>query len=518
MKFYTTESLRIGPKRYFTPEGFLVCEDVPIGRTGMMLYGPNETPVSPGPDGLVRIDRDSDELFSEKTIASFNGKAVTDDHPSTDVNADNWRDLAMGMVVNPHQGKGAQDDLMLADFILFDPVIIEEVLQEGKREVSSGYDNDYIQLEPGRGKQINIIGNHVALVQSGRCGSRCAIRDHATVQQPTTCGCKGDSSMALMFKDFVSTVKEAWKSKDEKKLDAALAEIGKAASSRDEIHVHESGKYNESTLDEAFEDLKNKHETHDEAIKDHENRISDLEKPATQDAAFTTAVGKAVDAALKKIGLDKKTVDRMKSRDEEHAFEDDGEGKCKICGKSKSEGDHTGSQDEESEEEKEKERKRREREGTQDAAFRAQMEAEEPRIKGARDSSFFEETFSQTVATAEILSPGIHVPTFDKAASPLNTFQSICGLRRKTLQAASKDADNKELIKKVQGRDLADTEIRTMTCDSVRTLFNAVGVLKKEANNGSVNHGTREIMDAGLGTVGGKSIADINKRNRERKW
>jgi uncharacterized protein len=36
MKFYVTE--RIGPKPGFTPEGFLLCEEVPIARVGIMDY------------------------------------------------------------------------------------------------------------------------------------------------------------------------------------------------------------------------------------------------------------------------------------------------------------------------------------------------------------------------------------------------------------------------------------------------------------------------------------------------
>ncbi|MCT9017197.1 DUF2213 domain-containing protein, partial [Cupriavidus gilardii] len=71
MRHYTVH--RLGPKRALTPEGFLLCEDVPVARTGEMLYGPGEVPVEPGPDGLIRISRTPDEVFRPETLASCIG-------------------------------------------------------------------------------------------------------------------------------------------------------------------------------------------------------------------------------------------------------------------------------------------------------------------------------------------------------------------------------------------------------------------------------------------------------------
>jgi uncharacterized protein len=506
MKFYTTEELKIGPKRYFTPEGFLVCEDVPIGRIGEMLYGPGETPVEVGSDGIAHIDREADELFSEATLLSFNGKPVTDDHPTVDVTAQNWRDLSMGFVLNPRRGQGSLADYMIADLLLTDPVIIQEVNEEYKREVSSGYSNDYIQFEPGRGRQVKIRGNHVALVDRGRCGTACSIRDHKTVD----CNSEiGDKTMAVMFKDFVARVKDAWKSKDEKSLDAALAELGNAARSKDEageIHVH-AGKYDDKTLDEKFEAIGEKHGTHDSAIADHENRIGSLENPATQDAAFTAAVKKAVDASLKNMGLDKKTIDKLKTRDDEET-EEEKERKKKEK--------ETQDAEEETEEEKERKKKEKEKESQDAKALDAEVEKEEPKAKGAKDSAYLEESFQQTIAVAEILSPGVHIPTFDRAAKPGDTFKQVCGLRRKALQVAAKDSETALLVKAANGgRELTQPALNSMTCDSVRALFFAAGALKKEANNAGIGSGIRNAVSGGSKMP---SIAEINKRNRERKW
>ena len=47
----------------------------------------------------------------------------------------------------------------------------------GKVEISLGYDAEYTEVSPGKGVQSNIVINHIALVDKGRCGSRCSIGD-----------------------------------------------------------------------------------------------------------------------------------------------------------------------------------------------------------------------------------------------------------------------------------------------------------------------------------------------------
>lgn len=175
-EFHATE--RIGPKRSKTPEGFLLCKDVPISRTGWMIYAPGEVPVKAGASGYVMIGRDAATLFSDVTIASFNGKPVTNDHPPLGVDSTNWRKHCVGSVHNVRRGTGDDKDVLLADLLITDAAAIAAV-ESGKREVSAGYDATYEATGDGMGRQVNIIGNHIALVERGRCGPRCAIGDHS---------------------------------------------------------------------------------------------------------------------------------------------------------------------------------------------------------------------------------------------------------------------------------------------------------------------------------------------------
>lgn len=171
--FYTVGKL--GKTREVTPEGYLLCRDVPLACTGSLLYGEGEVPVT-ADAGLIVITRGDDDLFSPQTIASFEGKPITNDHPDDWVTPNNWKELSKGVAQNVRRGEGIEDHLLIADLLVQDKDAIEAI-QGGKVEISLGYDADYTEISKGKGTQSNIIGNHVALVDKGRCGSRCSIGD-----------------------------------------------------------------------------------------------------------------------------------------------------------------------------------------------------------------------------------------------------------------------------------------------------------------------------------------------------
>jgi hypothetical protein len=173
--FYVTEQL--GKSQSLTPEGFLIVRNAPLARTGMQLYSDKEIPLTGDSDGHVIVQRDPQEVFAPATIMSLNGKAITIDHPSDNVTPENWKQLAVGHVINPHRGTGMQDNLLIGDLMFTDPHAIKAVRDGDIRELSVGYDSAYEQTGPGRGRQHNIICNHLAVVDTGRCGPVCRIGD-----------------------------------------------------------------------------------------------------------------------------------------------------------------------------------------------------------------------------------------------------------------------------------------------------------------------------------------------------
>lgn len=156
-----------------TPEGYLVCHNVPIARTGWYKY--REREVGKEGDNIVKVHRSEDEVFNIKAISSFEGKPVTDEHPPEGINSSNVKLYSKGVVQNVRRSKD-EPDLVLADLIIYEDALIQEVL-DGKREVSCGYDYTCVENEDGTYSQVDIRGNHVAVVDAGRAGKRVSIKD-----------------------------------------------------------------------------------------------------------------------------------------------------------------------------------------------------------------------------------------------------------------------------------------------------------------------------------------------------
>ena len=413
--FYTVE--RLGARQSVTNDGFLLCEGVPIARIGELLYAAGEVPVEPGRDGIIRIERTPEEVFRPETLASFEGKPVTMDHPAEFVTPDTWRQLAVGITQNVRRGEGLDADYVVADLLITDRAAIEAVRFDAKaldksplREVSCGYDADYEQFEPGRGVQRNIIGSHGALVERGRCGPRCAIGDK-------------ESDMSKK-KSTWDRIRAAFKSKDE------------------------------AALEEALEDA----ETSDADGDDDNDKDAD-KSAKTGDSATLGKILKTLDALNKRVG------------DMEAAA-------------------------------KEKEEKDDEKE-TKDTILEAEEAKHNTEAKG--------ETYTGDMATvrsgAEILAPGIKLPTFDSKA--VKTADAVCACQRKALETAyATDAGRAAIDPFLAGRA---PEFGTMDASSVSTIFNGAAALRRHQNNTSGVRSGISTRDFGRPST----VSSINEQNRK---
>lgn len=171
-RFLTTE--KISPLKEKTPEGYLLCRDVPISRVGSFEYSAAEVGLPSLTGSSVHVLRPEEQIFNPETIASFEAKPVVIGHARF-ADPDNWREIAVGTTQNVRRGEGDKSDFLLADLLLTDRKAIEAVESGDLKEVSCGYDAD-TQETPQGIEQIGIVGNHVALVVSARC-SGCKIGD-----------------------------------------------------------------------------------------------------------------------------------------------------------------------------------------------------------------------------------------------------------------------------------------------------------------------------------------------------
>lgn len=428
MRFYTVQKL--GPKRSLTPEGFLLCEEVPVARTGEMLYGAGEVPVEPGPDGLIRISRTPDEVFRAETLASCIGKPVTLDHPDDFVTPANFAALGKGAMLNLRRGAGIEDDLLIADLMVTDQAAIKAIQDDGIEEVSLGYEADYEQVSPGRGVQRNIVVNHVALVERGRCGPRCAIGDKEPEDMKTK------DSKPKGKRTWMDRLRTAFKAQDAEALEEAIEE-GKQAMDADQDDDDEK-----------------------------EGKTGDA-----QSVLLTKILKRmdAQDAAIAALG-------KRKAKDSEKEKTDD-------------------------EDEDDPDKKK-----TDDTVI-------EPETAGTLSQAevdlYTGDAAASIPSRAEILAPGIKLPTTDAKMATKDRAAALCKCQRKALDVAYQTDAGKKAIAPFLGGLTADFE--KLPAALVHAAFMGASELVKAQNNGRAHDSVAKTTDFGKA----RTVAEINAANRK---
>lgn len=159
-------------KFVMTPEGFLNGRAI-VTNIGVFPYL-NE-------DGSIRYElRPPEEVFDRASLDSLKMKPLTNDHPDVLVNADNYKEFAVGNL-----GNGVITDPyhVSIDMSIQEKKAIQDV-QNGKRALSLGYKTDLEKAQDGARWmgipydyiQRNIRYNHSAIVDRGRAGDAVTIK------------------------------------------------------------------------------------------------------------------------------------------------------------------------------------------------------------------------------------------------------------------------------------------------------------------------------------------------------
>ena len=165
---------QISPHIDRTPEGYLICRDVPINRTGTQTYLAHELGLDGDPDREVTVYRLEEDVFAPAAMASFEGKDITRGHPPEMLTAENQSGYSRGHLEHVRR----LGENTVADLIVKDASLVSEVESGLLREVSCGYNCNFEPYMDGY-KQTHIIGNHLAIVPRGRAGRDVAIKDAA---------------------------------------------------------------------------------------------------------------------------------------------------------------------------------------------------------------------------------------------------------------------------------------------------------------------------------------------------
>lgn len=169
-------------QRTKTPLGFLLVPAT-FSRVGIHDYRAGQIGLTDrAPDSVVKVYRPPEEVFDAASMATFGRVPVTNDHPggSGQVTLDNIDSLSVGTSDAEVTRDG---DLMQGTLLITGKRAIADI-EAGKTQLSNGY-HAMFDLSPGTtpegeaydAVQRNIKGNHIAIVNSGRGGSRVAIAD-----------------------------------------------------------------------------------------------------------------------------------------------------------------------------------------------------------------------------------------------------------------------------------------------------------------------------------------------------
>lgn len=167
-------------QREFTDEGFLRVPGK-VARTGIQQYLACELGLDGDPNRLINVYRPEEEVFSDASLASFDGVDITLQHPSALVDSINYSTVSKGVV----RGAGTRtDDNFVQCNLLIKAKDTVDAVMSGTCELSAGYTATYDDTpgetpdgEPYHFKQTNIRINHVAVVDRARAGNMARIFD-----------------------------------------------------------------------------------------------------------------------------------------------------------------------------------------------------------------------------------------------------------------------------------------------------------------------------------------------------
>lgn len=149
-----------------------IIVDAYIARIGVLEYQM--------PDGTVRRElRRSEDVFHPVSLRSFEGRPVTHEHPPDLLDAKTATRYAVGAQTASVVRDGEHVRTRLS---IYDARTVA-AMESGKLQISCGYSCDCIEqggVDPIHGPfdaiQINIVGNHIAIVEAGRAGPTASAR------------------------------------------------------------------------------------------------------------------------------------------------------------------------------------------------------------------------------------------------------------------------------------------------------------------------------------------------------
>lgn len=175
MLLYKFKMSNSASHRHIDENGFLFVDESPILRSGILEYYGSELGldeidgVKIDPDAIYRVKIEDEEL--KKSADTFSLLPLVNDHT--------WLGKE-GEDARKYQEGTTGEKVVFKDGMLYAPLkwtsidTVEQILNGEKEELSSSYENRLIRSNSGDCDfiAVDLHGNHVALVDKGRCGGK----------------------------------------------------------------------------------------------------------------------------------------------------------------------------------------------------------------------------------------------------------------------------------------------------------------------------------------------------------
>lgn len=353
----------------------------PISKVGIFDYLGASISDECEPNKVYKVFRSGETLLKSVPTWDNPPKPFINDH---EMLGEGFTDVddrpVQGVITNPQY----EDGVLYADITVYSEKL-KEAIENGKKELSLGY---FCKFEKKSGvydgesydyEQIDMVGNHIALVDAGRCGSDVKVFDHKCVMDSfdiTPEGLKKECDSVTIESSGITETKDSEMADKREFIRKIMAIAAKSDSDfeggeQEKIEtiakLLEESEYAKSEKGTANDESEKEDDTKtedkcgkdsEEEAKDEEKAEDESEKEDTKDEEEKKAEDEDVSSSdvmtflklileeVRKIG-EKKVTDESEEKEEEAKDEDDSEKK------SEDEDEEKKSEDEDETEEKE---------------------------------------------------------------------------------------------------------------------------------------------------------------------
>ena len=163
--------------------GYWFIPHNPISKVGIFDYLGSSISEECEPNKVYKVFRSGDTLLSSVPTWDNPPKPFINDHEMLGEGFSKIDDRPVqGVITNPQY----EDGVLYADITVYSEAL-KDAIENGKKELSLGYFCKF-EKQPGTYEgenydyiQTNMVGNHIALVDAGRCGSDVKVFDRKSV-------------------------------------------------------------------------------------------------------------------------------------------------------------------------------------------------------------------------------------------------------------------------------------------------------------------------------------------------